>query len=170
MFGSFLPSLRGLTALALAALAVVACAGYGGYAQVRHDADITRAFEAGNPPQAYRYYFLGWENRPNAILGLDRRYTLTSRFWKPVETADASLMQLAAATYDSPSTDPFGSRVVDAEGNVIGVLYTAALMASVKVNPETLEVSIRTDQPWVRDDGDGFMDRHGGAGPSVPGS
>jgi hypothetical protein len=136
-----------------AVVALVGCAG--GLTPQRLDEDVRLAFVSHAPPGEYRYYFLGWENMPYAIIGLDPQYTLTNRFWRPVEEADRPMGRLIDALYEAPANGPKGAYIVDPEGRTVGLWYSSSRLASFRVDPDTFEVSAFYDEPWINDGADG---------------
>lgn len=146
---------RWTPALLLILLWITGCSG--AFTHARLDPDLTEDFAAHRFPDGYEYYYLGWENRPYAIVGLEPGYTLTNRFYKPVAEADRPMKRLVDALYEAPHHGPDAARIVDHQGRRIGVWFSSARLASFKIDPETRRVSVFSDEPWIKDGGEGMF-------------
>jgi len=74
----------------------------------------------------YNYYFSGPSSQPNFIIGIDNKYRLTSKLWKPVDLTPEMLKKWFNFTRQRVgiSQDPYGAFIVDAEGNRVGLWYS----------------------------------------------
>jgi peptidoglycan/xylan/chitin deacetylase (PgdA/CDA1 family) len=59
---------------------------------------------------------------------------------------------------------PYGSYVLDRQGQKIGYWYSSLQTVGVKVNHESRTVSIQTETPWLWDEDDRLFHRGGGIG------
>ena len=95
------------------------------YGSFRSSRDVEKMFRQGQVLPELAYYRFGPGSVPQAILALERRLTLVSRFWKPLDPNGAGL----AATVDAmgrqrvESVSLGGWRILDPSGEVIGVAY-----------------------------------------------
>ncbi|MCG6894047.1 MAG: hypothetical protein LJE65_10610 [Desulfobacteraceae bacterium] len=140
-------------AMLIAVTLAAGCAGSFTYGQ--RDAELTQAFSSHQFPPGYRYYFLGGENRPYAIVGLEPDYTLSNKFYKPVTEADRPMEKLVDALYEVPYSRPDAAHIVDLQGRRIGVWYSSARLVSFRVDPEARSVSVFSDEPWIKDGANG---------------
>jgi len=117
------PPLYSICALVL--LVSAGCAGLhaGHYGEFVPDGDVTAAFESYQPDPDLGYYISGSEVFPNAIMGLNRAYTLDSTLWKKRTMTPGILRELVT---NMQMKDPIlhGFALVDNTGNRIGVWYS----------------------------------------------
>lgn len=91
------------------------------------DSEAKKSFETYQVSPDLNYYISGSDVYPNAILGLNKSYTLHSTLWKKVELTEASL-QVLVADMKSKAMDygwnQFGFAVLDDRGKQIGIWYS----------------------------------------------
>jgi len=87
----------------------------------------------------YKYYYSGSDSRPSYIIGIDDRYQLTSKLWKPVDLTPEVLNNWI--NYGRPrvgySPELYGADITDLEGNRIGLWYSVRdwrLLGTASVN------------------------------------
>ena len=87
----------------------------------------------------YKYYISGPESRPRYIIGIDDKYHLTSKHWKPVDLTPEMLNKWF--NYYRPrvgySQDNYGAFMQGPDGQRIGLWYSMKkwrLTGSVKVD------------------------------------
>ena len=113
------------TICALALLASAGCAGQhaGKYGRIIPDGDVTGAFEKYQRDPDLNYYISGSDICPNAIMGLNRAYTLDSTLWKKVEMTPQILDDLVTRM-QMEDRHQFGFALFDNRGHRIGVWYS----------------------------------------------
>jgi fructose 1,6-bisphosphatase len=99
------------------------------YGKIIPNVEVTNAFETYQISSEYNYYISGSDIYPNAIIGLDKGYTLESDLWKEVEMTPKKLRELVTAMKDKASatqlgTPLYGFVMLDDKGNQIGVWYS----------------------------------------------
>ena len=99
------------------------------YGKISPDMAVTNAFETYQINPGYNYYISGSDVYPNAIIGLDKAYTLDSDLWKEVEMTPKKLRELVTDMKDKATTVNWGMPVngfvmFDDKGNQIGVWYS----------------------------------------------
>jgi hypothetical protein len=107
------------------------CAGslFMNYGKISPDMEVTNAFETSQINTEYDYYISGSDVYPNAIIGLDKAYTLDSDLWKKVEMTPRKLRELVTDMKDKATTVNYGMPLygfvmLDDKGNQIGVWYS----------------------------------------------
>ena len=74
----------------------------------------------------YHYYTSGPKSQPNFIIGIDDKYHLTSKLWKPVDLTPEMLKNWF--NYINPrvgySQDPYGAFIVGPNGERLGLWYS----------------------------------------------
>ena len=129
----------------------IGCAGslFKNYGEISPDMRVTKAFETYQINPEYNYYISGSDVYPNAIIGLDKRYTLESDLWKEVEMTPEKLRELVTDMKDKATTVNWGSRpygfvMFDDKGNQIGVWYSLLEAKTILRMKENREVIIYT--------------------------
>jgi len=94
----------------------------------------------------YKYYYTGSDSQPNYIIGIDDRYQLTSKLWKPVDLTPEMLKNWI--NYIRPrvgySPELYGADILDLNGNRVGLWYSVRdwrLLGTASVN-EKNQVSV----------------------------
>ncbi len=91
--------------------------------------EVTRTFETYQISSEYDYYISGSDVYPNAIIGLDKAYTLETDLWKKVEMTPKKLRELVTDMKDKATTVNYGMPLygfvmLDDKGKQIGVWYS----------------------------------------------
>jgi hypothetical protein len=94
----------------------------------------------------YHYYYSGPDTQPNYIIGIDDRYHLQSKLWKPVDLTPEKLKNWI--NYGRPrvgySLDIYGAFITDSNGERVGLWYSVhdwRLLGSASVG-ENNQVSV----------------------------
>jgi hypothetical protein len=120
-----------LTVLVLIAV-ISGCTVNRQYVEVRRNFAVQKIFRAGEILPGYRYYYSGQDVEPLALLALDRRYELKSRFWHEFNSAEQLQQWMKEFRRSSGSFDDIEYVTVDYKGleilsedkQQIGVIYT----------------------------------------------
>jgi len=97
---------------------------------IRQKNEITEMFISETIVPDYRYYYNGEQARPKAILGVDKRYTLDSKFWTSIELTRDQLASWMAEIKRRRSGSGFnqgsfqGAEILDPQGVRIGIWYS----------------------------------------------
>jgi hypothetical protein len=94
----------------------------------------------------YKYYYAGPDSQPNYIIGIDDRYQLTSKLWKPVDLTPAMLKNWLNYIQPRVGYDPslYGADITDLNGKRVGLWYSVRdwrLLGTASVN-EKNQVSV----------------------------
>lgn len=121
------------------------CAGaqYGG---LRPSPEASQVFDSGQVLPQYRYYTTGAQNIPDAIIAVDRKFTLLGTTWREEEMDEKRLRRLVfnLKQYSSGLTDfPFGMKIVGPEGEMIGYWYSDLTFTTVTM-PSATEVIVQS--------------------------
>ena len=102
------------------------------YARVHRTLEVDRIFHQGKMLPQYRYFYSGPASEPIALLGMDKRYSLNSRFW--TEFDDERQLQLwledfrrLTGEWDDLAyvqIDYEGSEILSRENERIGIVYS----------------------------------------------
>ena len=114
------------------------------------DNEVKNIFETYQVSSDSNYYISGSDVYPNAILGLNKAYTLDSTLWKKIELTEAMLQVIVTdmkSRVMSSGENQFGFAVLDNRGKQIGVWYSI-LSATAPVHiKEDNKVIIYTPNP-----------------------
>src|SRR5271157_5858339 len=99
------------------------------YGSIVADVSVMAAFDKFQVNPNYNYFYSGSEVYPNAVMGLDKFYTLESDLWKKVDMTPAKLREIVMSMRDkaatvSLTTSLHGFAILDDKGKQIGVWYS----------------------------------------------
>ncbi len=120
--------------------------GLGNYGKIVPDGNVMHAFETYQVNPGLNYYTSGSDVYPNAIMGIDKRYSLNSTLWKKVEFTPQTLKALVdnmQAKVSEINQSLHGFTILDTKGNDIGIWYSI-LSARTTVKIEDHSVVIFT--------------------------
>lgn len=122
------------------------------YGRVKRNSEITRAFQDNQVPTNYRYYYYGRTNMPYVIIGINPDYNLKSRIWREVKPDTAAFKEMTYWVWSDTYTylkSPRGADIVDPAGKKIGIWYSNAHWAAVKMLDDQGNIMIAPDTPWM---------------------
>ena len=99
------------------------------YGSIVADGRVMEAFDKFQVNPNYDYFYSGSEVYPNAVIGLDKTYTLESDLWKKVDMTPAKLQEIVTDMKDKAATvnlqtSLHGFAILDDKGKQIGVWYS----------------------------------------------
>lgn len=110
-----------------------ACAVNPNRGTIREHHEVTSLFRSYQVNPNYNYYYYGVYLEPDTIMGIDKKYTVTSDFWTPVDLTPEQLKTWVIAL-DRKRGDPYfakqymwryqGAYVLDPEGSIVGMWYS----------------------------------------------
>ena len=68
------------------------------------DGRVMQAFDKFQVNPNYNYFYSGSEVYPNAVIGLDKAYTLESHLWKKVDMTPAKLREIVTFMKNKAAT------------------------------------------------------------------
>jgi hypothetical protein len=105
---------------------LLACAT--GPVHFRRSYDVSDTFENAQLLSRHQYYYNGVPYSINAVVAIQKEYTLTSPHWHAVEMERASLRHMVDRMLNHPgseyNTDPNGAYIFNDHGQVIGAWYS----------------------------------------------
>jgi len=105
------------------------CAGnfFKNYGTIIPDSDATASFESYRLAADFNYYISGSDVYPNALMGLQKAFSLDSALWKKIEPTPQEFREIiqnmqkkALAIYQTPH----GFAIFDDKGVRIGIWYS----------------------------------------------
>jgi len=100
---------------------------------IRESDEVTRKYRSLTIDPNYHYYYSGPELQPNAIMGIDKNYTVQSDFWHQIDLTEEQLEYWVKWGDRQSSDEGFsrrylgryqGAYIPDLQGNVIGDWYS----------------------------------------------
>ena len=137
----------------IAALMVVVAGCTKNYGRFEKNAEVGLAFRQGDYQPDYQYFYAGRNTRPYAIIGIDRRYAVPSRYWVPFEPEPKQLRKMAGNIYGNYRYYPAGYNILDPDGNIIGVWFSTVKQYSVSVDQQNRTVEVLYRNPENRGGG-----------------
>jgi hypothetical protein len=134
---------------ALMLVVFLGCAGkyFKNYGGIVPNQDATTAFERYQVDPNLNYYYSGSDVYPNAVMGLNKAYTLDSDLWKRVEMTPQLLrefisnMQRRALNLGQMQ---HGFAILDDKGKQIGIWYSILSVRTVVQMKDNKTVAIHT--------------------------
>ena len=117
--------------------------------------EATQVFESYQVLPDHRYYHIGWDTRPYAIIALQNTYQIVDKLWLGFKADSSTLRKRVDALEVFPErgySRAFGYYLTDEAGNRIGVYYSSISIFSVEVDQAAKTVAIAMDKPWVTGD------------------
>jgi hypothetical protein len=115
------------------AVALAGCAA-GSHARLDRSQEVFETFSEGKVLPGYRYYTVGPQNTPNAILGIGASYTLEGEAWTERDMTPELLKKTVWLMNDMYSGTAIGSWVVSETGVKVGIWYSAVGTTQVTVD------------------------------------
>jgi hypothetical protein len=112
--------------------------------------EVSQIFQTYQVLPEYRYFFHGSVNKPNAIMGIDRNYTLVTRLWKeaPDLTSEQLKRWVDRILGYLPPVRTFGAYILGPDGEQVGIWYSPYPDAPVSVQPDKrIEIIPQTSYP-----------------------
>lgn len=109
------------------------CAGSANYGTVKIDVSVTEKFKSSEINPSYNYFYFGKEERPFSIMGIDRSYTVESKFWYPIDLTKEQLQRWIIAFEATPvyqtgsgaaKVNYRGSVILNPQGEPAGIIYS----------------------------------------------
>ncbi len=121
-----------------AATAVQAMGAFPNYGEIRPSGEATRLFESYKVVPNYTYYISGSDLFPDALIAVDKAYTLTGDLWKEVEMTPKKLKEIVGDMHVKSNEvleQLHGFDILDNKGKRIGIWYSI-LRAKTSVKME----------------------------------
>jgi hypothetical protein len=129
----------------LAAVFVLEACMPANYGNLRTNPDTTRLFKQGEILPDHTYYYYGWEGAPDAIVAIQNDYRLDSDLWTKFDPSAGKLEHLTSKMTVREMTRFNGAGLYDPAGNRMGVWWSDAPGATLKMAEEKVIAFIR---PW----------------------
>ena len=141
-----------ITLAFILAVLVAGCSVHNGNQGIlRLSGEINDMFETHQVKDEYNYYYTGRDARPDAILGVDKKYKLRSSLWKPVELTSGQLGQWIDMMTDHRgfSIRTYGAEVLGPGNEPIGIWYSPWSWTTVRlVGNDEVVIHTPTGEPF----------------------
>jgi hypothetical protein len=136
---------------------------YSNYGEIRPNKEVTQAFDNYVVNTDLNYYITGSDICPNAIIGVDKEYTLVSDLWKKTEFTACTLKELVQFMKDEAfqyHEELFGFDILDDKGNDIGDWYSIlSARTSVKMIGDKKVIIYTPPLDIYKEDGEDVLRR-----------
>ena len=134
----------------------LASAWFENYGSIAPRGDATEAFESYQVQPDLNYYFSGSDTWPDALMGLNKAYTLDSSLWKKLEMTPEIMKKMVSSMKGRPSVPILhGFAILDPQGRQIGQWYSVLNIRTVikMVDEKTVDIytPIHPPKPEFRD-------------------
>jgi len=125
------------------------CAGLftGKYGTIVPDTNAAKAFESFQVSADINYYISGSADYPNALMGLNKKYTLDSTLWKKIHPSPESFRELVLQMQVRArqiGQSQYSFAIFDDKGNQIGIWYSILLARTTVLMKDNQHVEIYT--------------------------
>jgi hypothetical protein len=128
----------------------------GTYGSYKRDPEIYQSFHANQVNENYTYYYNGVGNQVYAIVGIEPKYQIHSKFWREIKPNTEEFKKLINRLWEDYGYQTYGADLLDPAGNKIGSVYTSIYEVSVKfLGDNQIEVLLGTPYLWGPADGGG---------------
>jgi hypothetical protein len=123
------------------------CSGIDG--SYKRDAEIYQSFQTNQVNRNYTYYYNGVGNQVYAIVGIEPKYRIQSKFWRQVEPDTDTFKKLTGQIWEDYGYRTYGADLLDPAGKKIGIVYTSIYDVAVKfLGDNQIEVLLGTPYLW----------------------
>jgi hypothetical protein len=133
--------------LVLGFLAFLVSCSMADYGILRTNSETGLQFKKGRVLADHTYYYYGWKGEPDAIVAIHEDYRIASELWTVFDPADGALDALVARMTARETTRFKGAEIYDRQGNRLGVWWSDAWGATIKMSPQDDKV-IAFIRPW----------------------
>ena len=111
------------------------------YGKLKRDRDVNRAFETYKILPDHKYYTSGQANIPYAIIGIQNIYELRPGLWQKINLTKPLLRSWVSRMDNIYVYHPYGSLILDNNGERIGVWYSSKQWTTVIIE-ENNEIAV----------------------------
>jgi len=120
--------------IALLSSGVAIAGNPGEYARIYEDPALEDVIKANQLPPDYQYYFDGRPRMPYAVIGIDPKYKLTSKYWYSI-TSKNQIADRVQHLMPTGATHITYGRILDSSGTQIGLWFSEYQDTIVQFGP-----------------------------------
>lgn len=123
------------------------------YGRLRHNNEVTRAFQTYQVEPDYKYYYYGRTNMPYAVIGIDREYQIRSRIWREVDQDTEKFKEMVFWVWDDyryyhQYNFTKGADILNPDGEKIGIWYSGLWWAAIRFE-ENKRIVVMPETPFM---------------------
>jgi hypothetical protein len=120
------------------------------YGKLKRDPETTDIFQRNKVLPNHTYYISGRGNIPYAIIGLQNNYKLRLGLWKEVNLTTPLLRRWISQMDIVYGYPPYGSKILDNNGNQIGIWYSSKQWTTVIIEENNQVAILAPEAPGFR--------------------
>jgi hypothetical protein len=120
------------------------------YGSLERSQEVTKIFETFQILPNHKYYTHGWGTVPYAIIAIQDKFKLRPGLWKEVDVTVPLLRSWIAQMDNVYEYPPYGSRILDDQGNQIGVWYSSKKWTTVVIEQKDQIAVFAPEPPGFR--------------------
>jgi hypothetical protein len=137
----------------LLATLLAGCAGV--YGRYTRDTEVMQSFNDNRVPPDYRYYYFGYDTRPYAVIGVEKKYDAGSNLWREVEPNTEKFKYMIRWIWEDYGYTRFAARILDPSGKPVGVLCTSIREVTFKFSGDN-RIVVMPNTPFLWGPGAGL--------------
>ena len=120
------------------------------YGKLKRDRDVNRAFETYKILPDHKYYTTGQSSIPHAIIGIQDNYKLRLGLWREIKLTKPLLRGWVSQMDNVYGYPPYGSAILDNNGNRIGIWYSSKQWTTVIIEENNEIAVLAPETPGFR--------------------
>jgi len=116
------------------------------YGKLQRNRDVNHIFQTNKVLSTHKYYTSGQANIPYAIIGIDKKYKLRPGLWHEVQLTTPLLRSWVSKMDNIYGYPPYGSTILDDNGNQIGIWYSSKQWTTVIIEEDD-EIAVLAPEP-----------------------
>jgi hypothetical protein len=111
------------------------------YGRLKRDPDVNKVFMLYKVLPDHKYYTTGQSSIPHAIIGIQDNYKLRLGLWREIKLTKPLLRGWVSQMDNVYGYPPYGSAILDNNGNRIGIWYSSKQWTTVIIE-ENNEIAV----------------------------
>ncbi len=116
---------------------------------IRENNEVTTIFRSAAINPDYNYFYYGIFLTPDTIMGIDKKYTVRTRFWSPIDLTKKQLQTWITALDNEPEDNTFarsymgmyqGAYILDPSGKTVGMWYSKLDWGVFEFQPDNIVI------------------------------
>jgi hypothetical protein len=110
----------------------------GNFGTLKPSREVDQIFQKHQVLPEYKYYISGSVTKPQAIIGIDRNYTLDTRLWQAAENLTSEQLKkwVDQMLLFRPQLYTFGAYILGPNGERVGIWYSSYNHTTVAVHAD----------------------------------
>jgi hypothetical protein len=116
------------------------------YGSLERSREVTKIFETAQILPNHKYYIHGWGEVPYAIIAVQDKFKLRKGLWQEVDVTVPLLRSWISRMDNIYAYPPYGSQILDHQGNPLGVWYSSKQWTTIVIEEEN-QIAIFAPEP-----------------------